>query len=62
MRICPQCKGEFQDWVVSCLDCHINLIDDPTPDSKEPPIYWITEVHLRASEPTVGIGVLGFWL
>lgn len=60
VRICPQCKGEFQDWVASCPDCHIDLIEAPPPASKAPPIYWITEVDLRSNRPSVRIGVLGF--
>jgi hypothetical protein len=60
VRISPQCKGEFQDWVVLWPDCHIDLIEAPPPAPKTPPIYWITEVHLPPNEPTTRIGVLGF--
>ncbi len=26
-KYCPQCGGEYQDWVEKCLDCGVVLID-----------------------------------
>lgn len=31
MKYCPQCKGEFQDWVEKCPDCQAKLVDESLP-------------------------------
>jgi hypothetical protein len=37
MPFCPQCRGEFQDWVKTCLDCGVPLVDKlPPPEPKKP--------------------------
>jgi hypothetical protein len=38
MPFCPKCKGEFQDWVKTCLDCGVPLVDKlpPDPEKKDP--------------------------
>lgn len=27
MPFCPKCRDEFQDWVKTCPDCHVELVD-----------------------------------
>jgi hypothetical protein len=31
MRYCAKCGDEFQDWVMECPDCHIELVDGSKP-------------------------------
>lgn len=36
MPFCPKCKGEFQDWVKTCPDCGVPLVDKlPPPEPKK---------------------------
>jgi len=36
MKYCPQCRGEFQDWVEKCPDCKVKLVDTlPLPDDSK---------------------------
>jgi hypothetical protein len=35
-KYCPECGGEYQDWVEKCLDCGVRLTDiKPEPGSEE---------------------------
>ena len=37
MPFCPNCRGEFQDWVTVCPDCSVPLVDTlPEEPPKEP--------------------------
>ena len=34
MPYCPNCRDEFQDWVKTCPDCTIALVDELPPKRK----------------------------
>lgn len=38
-RRCPECRGEFQEWVERCPDCQVALVaaDQPLPPKAAPP-------------------------
>ena len=35
MPFCPNCRDEFEDWVKTCPDCHVDLIDELPPLPKK---------------------------
>lgn len=37
MPFCPNCRGEFQDWVTDCPDCSVPLVDTLAPEPPKPP-------------------------
>jgi len=45
MPYCPQCGEEFQDWVRTCLDCGVALVDHaparPSRDRRDEPIVHV---------------------
>jgi hypothetical protein len=48
-RYCPQCRGEFQDWVTNCPDCDQPLVAElPAEPSHEAPAV---RVVLETSDP-----------
>ena len=34
MPFCPQCRGEYMDWVRECPDCKVPLVEklEPKPE------------------------------
>jgi hypothetical protein len=34
MPFCPNCRGEYQDWVKECLDCKVPLVEILAPQPK----------------------------
>lgn len=37
MPFCPQCRDEFEDWVKTCPDCQMALVEElPSAPSKSP--------------------------
>lgn len=36
MPFCPNCRDEFEDWVETCPDCKVSLVDEQPPKPKTP--------------------------
>jgi Putative prokaryotic signal transducing protein len=37
MPFCPKCRDEFQDWVKTCPDCRVRLVEGLRPESGPTP-------------------------
>jgi hypothetical protein len=37
MPFCPECRDEFEDWVKTCPDCKVPLVDKLPPKPPKPP-------------------------
>jgi len=52
MPYCPLCGEEFQDWVKTCLDCDVGLVDHgPAPPSRDRRDEPIVHVATAPNEP-----------
>lgn len=51
MPWCPECKTEYEEGVLKCSDCDINLVDDLDNDQ----LYWVTLVEGEEQESLEGL-------
>jgi hypothetical protein len=61
MPFCPNCRSEFQDWVRTCPDCHVPLVDiqPPPPADSAPdmyPVIWARAAGRFVTNFSVRIG------
>jgi hypothetical protein len=57
-RYCPQCRGEYQDWVQKCRDCGVELVDilpEPEIGPEPEPRYLSDDSSMYTTEPLVVI-------
>jgi hypothetical protein len=59
MPFCPNCRDEFEDWVKTCPDCGVSLVNEltPLPKTPFPPPYlketYDTIIKLKWLPPTL---------
>ena len=53
MLYCPSCRGEFQDWVITCPDCGVGTVTvlPELPPEPEPEPIEVVTLDLRHLRP-----------
>jgi hypothetical protein len=54
MPYCPKCREEFQDWVTTCPDCGVSLVDI----LPEPPVPELGPKEEPSKEPLVHVATV----
>jgi hypothetical protein len=58
MPFCPECRDEFQDWVETCPDCKVPLVDKLPPQPPPRPAFNNEPMVYVATAPNEQIAFL----